>query len=66
MLYPVELFFWLIKNRIRAFIQIKTIWFNNYEGRMEIFNALWIWKKLRMLIQYIKNAKQSIFGLYKF
>ena len=56
-LAPVELFFRMTKNRIRAFNQIMIVWFNNLEGRIKIFNALWSWIKIwinDMCIQFIK------------
>ena len=66
MLASVELFFRITKNRIKFFLQIMIVWFNNLEGRIKIFNALWSWIKIcinDMCIQFIKiqNNQFSIF-----
>ena len=63
MLAPVELFFRMIKIKIRKQLHNQNVWFNDLKGKLEIFHALEEWKKswiCNMWIQFIQNAKHSI------
>ena len=66
MLAPIELFLRMVKNKIKQ-LHNKNIWFNDLEGRIEIFYSL---KDLRkpwisnMWIEFISNAKRSILRYY--
>ena len=63
MLAPVELFFRMIKNKLRTNIHYKQIWLNKQAERIEIFNAIKDWNKaciIKMWNQFVSNAKQSI------
>ena len=66
-LAPIELFFRMVKNRIRAVLTCKNMCFNDQKDRLEIFDAISDWDKSwisKMCIQFIANAKQSILKFY--
>ena len=66
MLAPVELFFRLVKNKIRAHQHYQNICFNETKDRLIIFNSIhnfnskWI---KNMWIEFVKHAKQWIIRL---
>ena len=62
MLAPVELFFRMVKNKLRANLISQEIWFNNVQGRIEHFKSLQNWSKesIKMMwIQFIKIKKNQ-------
>ena len=44
-LAPIELFFRMVKNRIRAVLTCKNMCFNDQKDRLEIFDAISDWDK---------------------
>ena len=62
-LAPVELFFKILKSKMRKLMLRKEVNFNKIEGRKEIFNSVvdfdkgWIKK---IWIEFVSNAKQTI------
>ena len=59
---PFELFFRMVKNKLRANPTSQEIWFNNVQGRIEHFKSLQNWSKesIKMMwIQFIKNKKNQ-------
>ena len=66
MLAPVELFFRLVKNKIRAHLHDQNICFNETKDRLIIFNSIHNWNSQwikNMWIEFVKHAKQWILRL---
>ena len=62
-LAPVELFFRIVKNKLRKTIQSEGIWFKKLIDRVKIYNFIENSEKKRiqeLRIEFIKNAKKTI------